>query len=143
MLSHVFDFNDRFRLMEREMDRLFYQPKNRSTGSFLTLRDTGKELVLSAELPGLSDKDIEISIERGALSLRAERKPVAPEGYKALRNERAHVRFAETIELPADIDEEAVSASLKDGVLVVTLAKAEAAKPRRIPVNDAAKALQS
>jgi HSP20 family protein len=143
MLSHVFDFNDRFRLMEREMDRLFYQPKTRSHGAFLTLRDAGKELVLSAELPGLSDKDIELTIERGTLSLRAERKPTAPEGFKALRNERAHVRFAETIELPTDVDEEAVSASLKDGVLVVTLPKAAAAKPRRIPVNDAAKALQS
>lgn len=143
MLSHVFDFNDRFRLMEREMDRLFYQPKTRSHGAFLTLRDAGKELVLTAELPGLSDKDIELTIERGTLSLRAERKPTAPEGFKALRNERAHVRFAETIELPADVDEEAVSASLKDGVLVVTLPKAAAAKPRRIPVNDAAKALQS
>lgn len=142
MLSHVFDFNDRFRLMEREMDRLFYQPTGKNH-SLLTLRDAGKELVLSAELPGLSDKDVELSIERGTLSLRAERKPAAPEGYKPLRNERAHVRLAETIELPADIDEEAVSASLKDGVLVVTLPKAAAAKPRRIPVNDAAKALQS
>lgn len=141
MLSHVFDFNDRFRLMEREMDRLFYQPKSRQ--SLLTLRDTGKELVLSAELPGLSDKDIELSIERGTLTLKAERKPAAPEGYKALRNERAHVRFAETIELPTDVNDEAVTATLKDGVLVVTLPKAEAAKPRRIPVNDAAKALQS
>jgi hypothetical protein len=47
MLSHVFDFNDRFRLMEREMDRLFYQPKGRSQGAFLTLRDAGKELVLT------------------------------------------------------------------------------------------------
>jgi HSP20 family protein len=142
MLSHVFDFNDRFRLMEREMDRLFYQPKGRNQ-SLLTLRDSGKELVLSAELPGLSDKDIELTIERGTLSLRAERKPAVPEGYKPLRNERAHVRFAETIELPADIDEEAVSATLKDGMLVVTLPKAAAATPRRIPVNDAAKALQS
>lgn len=142
MLSHVFDFNDRFRLMEREMDRLFYQPKNRSQ-SLLTLRDGGKELVLSAELPGLSDNDIELTIERGTLSLRAERKPTAPEGYKPLRNERAHVRFAETIELPTDVDEDAVTATLKDGLLVVTLPKAEAAKPRRIPVNDAAKALQS
>jgi len=141
MLSHVFDFNDRFRLMEREMDRLFYQPKHRQ--SLLTLRDAGKELVLSAELPGLSDKDIELTIERGTLSLKAERKPTAPEGFKPLRNERAHVRFAETIELPVDIEEDAVSASLKDGVLLVTLPKAAAAKPRRIPVNDAAKALQS
>ena len=140
MFSTIFDFNDRVRSMEREMDRLFTP---RAQPSWLTLRDAGAALVLTAELPGLSDKDVELTIERGALTIRAERKPAAPAGYKPLRNERAHVRFAETIELPNTIAEEQATASLKDGVLVVTLPKAEAAKPRRISVNDAAKALQS
>lgn len=125
--------------VRREMDRLFYD-FNRDlwpAGPELRLVENESELVIRAELPGVAEKDLEITLERGTLTIRGERKDEPPRGYTAVRRERRSMRFSHSYSLPARVDSEKATAMLEDGVLVLTLPKAEESKPRQIPVATA------
>ena len=125
----------------RRMDRLFEGFDARwGEGGGVTwpraeLRDTGSDLVLEAEVPGLSDKDIQLTVTQDTLGLAGERKADAPEGYSVHRRERGHQRFARSWALPTKIDADRVAATVKNGVLTVTLPKAAEARPRQITVR--------
>jgi HSP20 family protein len=93
-------------------------------------------LIVRAELPGMKKESIDISLHEGVLTLAGERKAEAlPEEGETYRSERFYGRFQRSFELPKPVEAERVSASYRDGVLTVTLAKTEAAKPRHIEVN--------
>ena len=137
MLSPFFDFNDRFRWMdsfERRMDRAMSQPSRDDLGGSMYLRDTGDELVLTADMPGVAEQDIDITIENDILTLRAQSKRSVPAGYKPVRTERAQLQLVKQIELPVRVDADSVAATLVDGVLELKLPKAAEARPRRIPI---------
>jgi HSP20 family protein len=89
---------------------------------------------LHADLPGLSEKDIDVQFEDGALCIRGERSLAVPEGGRALRRERGATRFARSLALGDDVDVERIQATMRDGVLRITLPKSERARPRQIPV---------
>ena len=93
--------------------------------------------VLTAELPGLTLKDIELSIEANRLTLRGERKIAYPDDGKTSlhRRERQAGTFRRTVALPALVDGEKVEASYRDGVLVVKLPLAASHRSRRIEVR--------
>jgi HSP20 family protein len=132
---------DPFRELQREVGRLLegldpFQPL-RNVRQFppINVYDGGDGYVLSAQLPGIAPEDVELSITGETLTLRGERK--RPEGVKDdsyRRQERPMGRWARTITLPDRVDSAQVSASFQNGVLTVTLPKAESAKPRHIPV---------
>jgi HSP20 family protein len=104
----------------------------------VTFEDTGAALKLRVELPGLSDKDVDISVTANVLSLKAARKTEAPEGYTSHRRERSSFSFTQSYELPTRIDPDKVEASLKQGVLTLTLPKAVEVQPKKITVSAAA-----
>jgi HSP20 family protein len=125
--------------MRREMDRLLWDLdrgflSGRSQGPDFRLVEKEDELVIEAELPGVAGKDLEITLDGGTLTIRGERGNEAPEGYRAVRRERGTLRFSHSYMLPARVDSGKATAKLEDGVLVLTLPKAEEAKPRQIPV---------
>jgi HSP20 family protein len=97
--------------------------------------DTDKYYV-RAELPGLSAGELDISVTGDTLSISGQRK-LASEDEKAQyhRREREAGRFSRIVTLPGQTDTEKVEASCTDGVLTVTLPKAEAAKPKQISVK--------
>jgi HSP20 family protein len=99
------------------------------------LYDHGNELVLRAEVPGMSQKDLQISATQDVLTLSGERRTEAPEGYSVHRQERGQVRFSRSFTLPCKVDVEKTSAAVKNGLLTVTLAKAAEAQPRQITVK--------
>jgi HSP20 family protein len=101
----------------------------------VNLGDDGTKLVLTADVPGMSDKDVDVTLQHDAITIRGERIVTEPAGYATLRKERGNRRFARTIALPCKVQPEGSSASVKDGVLTVTLAKAPEAQPRRIQVR--------
>jgi HSP20 family protein len=101
----------------------------------LSLADAGASLVLEADLPGMTEKDVDIQLTGDVLTLKAERRVSAPEGYTVHRNERAPARLARSIALPCKVDPERTSATLTDGVLTLTLAKAAEAQPRKISIK--------
>lgn len=102
------------------------------------IMEHGENLLLVADLPGLSKDDIELSVENRTLTLAGERKEDARfDGAASFRSERAHGRFSRVFALPATVDVSRISAEFKDGVLTVSLPKAEEAKPRKIEVHRA------
>jgi len=99
------------------------------------LRDTGTELVLEADVPGLTEKDIQLTVTQDTIGLSGERKADAPEGYSVHRRERGQQRFSRAWALPTKVDGERVEATVKNGVLTVTLPKAADSRPRQIAVK--------
>jgi HSP20 family protein len=91
--------------------------------------------VVKAELPGLRKEDIDISYQDGALTVSGERKEEKREGSNPARTERFFGRFQRTVSLPKQVDAGKIKASYKDGVLSISLPKAEEAKPKQIEVH--------
>lgn len=141
-VDRSFAFLDEF---QRRMNRLFdeFDVERWPTGydfrattwPTVNLHDNGKELVLLAEVPGLSEKEIRITGNQDMITISGERKSDVPEGYSVHRQERGAVRFSRSFTFPCKVDMERTSASVKDGVLTVTLAKAAEAQPRQITVR--------
>lgn len=88
-----------------------------------------------AELPGVAEDDLEISVIGDELTLGGERASDRPEDARLLHGERRFGRFRRVLTLPALVDAENVTARLEHGVLSLTLPKAEAERPRRIPLQ--------
>ncbi len=90
---------------------------------------------VEAELSGLKLEDLDISVVGNELTIKGERKARQPEDVVYHRRERGTGAFSRVLRLPVDIDANRVEASLKNGVLTITLPKAEAAKPRKIQIK--------
>jgi HSP20 family protein len=97
--------------------------------------ETKEAFVYRAEVPGLGEGDVSVHVEDETLLLRGERKADAPPGYEAHLRERAAVAFARKLPLPGKVDADAVTATMRDGVLTVTLPKSKDARPRQIVVT--------
>lgn len=90
-------------------------------------------IYVEADLPGMSDQDVEVMVHKGVLFIRGERKP--EEGRQYLYNGRTWGRFERTITLPDEVDADAVQAELTNGVLRLTLPKSPETKPRKIALR--------
>jgi HSP20 family protein len=98
--------------------------------------DKDDEIIVKAELPGMSGKDLEISLTDNALTIRAERKEEkeTKEGDYVVK-EMHHGEFQRTLSLPDSVDTEKAKADFKDGVLELVLPKSAPAKRRTIKVE--------
>jgi HSP20 family protein len=101
----------------------------------LDLYQNSDNVVAVIELPGMRKEDIDISLHDGTLTISGERTTGSPNGENAERTERFSGKFRRSITLPTRVDSGKVSANYKDGILTVTLPKAEEAKPKQIKVN--------
>lgn len=101
----------------------------------VNMYDAGSTLKVTAEVPGLTEKDLAITVNQNVLTLSGERKADAPEGYSIHRQERAPYRFSRSFSLPVRVNGEKTSATLKNGILTITLEKAPEAQPRQIAVK--------
>ncbi len=132
--------------MQDRINRIFGDAYNRRQDDDLTQRgewlpavdiyeNAHQEIVLKAELPGITREDIDLRVENNTLTLRGERKrdtAVKDEQYH--RVERSYGAFSRSFALPTRIDTEHVRAEFKDGVLSITLPVKAEAKPRQIEV---------
>jgi len=132
--------------IQDRMNRLFEQTLSRSRAEegitastwspAVDIYETPETIIMKADLPGLSREDIEIQIGDNTLTLRGERrfaKDVQQENY--LRIERAYGAFQRNFTLPATVQQEKIRAIFRDGVLELTLPKAEEAKPKKIAIE--------
>ncbi len=92
-------------------------------------------LYVVAELPGMKREQIDISLHDGTLTIRGERQPETTDTEKGFRSERFFGKFSRSITLPTRVDAGKVTAAYKDGLLTVTLPKAEEVKPKQIDVQ--------
>ncbi len=102
----------------------------------MDLVEEGEHLVLRADLPGVSEKDVNIELEDDVLTISGERRAEHEdrrEGY--YRIERASGRFSRSLTLPEGIDPESIEARFENGVLEVRIPKPEGRKPRRVAIN--------
>jgi HSP20 family protein len=131
------DFPAGARLFQDAVNRMFSEPATRPWSPSVDVLETENELVLKADLPDVSLKDIDIQIEQGTLSIKGERKfeKVEGKGTGYHRIERSYGEFQRYFSLPDTVDSERVKADYKNGTLTVTLPKKEVAKPRTIRVG--------
>jgi HSP20 family protein len=101
----------------------------------LDLYESGDHFVAFVELPGMRKDVIDISLHDGTLTISGERKRESNNGETSQRTERYVGTFRRSIALPTRVDPSKVSATYQDGILKVTLPKAEEAKPKQIQVS--------
>lgn len=125
-----------------ELDRAFSRGAAREShvrGSVvfphLNLWEDGENYYAEAELPGYCKDDFELSVSGNELTLKGVRRPPQNSDGTWHRQERGFGSFSRTVELPADVDGDRVSADYKIGVLNIKLPKREVAKPRRIEIK--------
>ena len=99
------------------------------------MRDAGDRFVVWAEVPGLSEKDLEVTVTANSVTIRGERKTDAPKNYTVHRKERSNVSFARSFFLPTKVDADHAEAKVTHGVLELSLPKAAEAQPRKIAVK--------
>jgi len=140
-----------FDVLRREIDRVF-EGYGRGTGSqpvaaflpgmaargypLVNLGETAEEYTVEALAPGLDPESLEVSVKGNALTLSGEKKGlegVTAEQYH--RSERSTGKFVRTLTLDSEINDKKVTAKYVNGLLVVTLPKAESAKPKKIAVS--------
>ena len=126
--------------LERLFDRFFedsffnygFTPEW-ATGVPVSLWQDEDQVYIEAELPGLIDQDVDVTVHNGMLFIRGERKP--EEGRQYLYNGRTWGRFERVITLPEAVDADNVQADLTHGILRVALPKSPEAKPKKIALK--------
>jgi HSP20 family protein len=145
---------DPFAVMQREIDRVFEDftrtwptyrtpewPAYRTAG--LTPRtdiaESDKEIEITAELPGLEEKDVEVNVADGILTIKGEKKAEKEEKDKNYQMiERGYGSFSRSLELPEGINPDAITASISNGVLKVTVPKPAPAEAKKVTIKSAA-----
>jgi HSP20 family protein len=102
----------------------------------LEVKETEEAITVDAELPGLKQEEIEVTVEEGVLTISAERKKEKDEKAKDVhRTERYYGLMERKLALPVTVEESKIDAMYKDGVLHVTLPKKPSAKPKAVAVK--------
>lgn len=134
--SDVEDFPAGIRLFQDSLSRLFSEPASRPWSPAVDIFENENALILKADLPDVDPKNVGIQLENGTLTLKGERKFEHQDNNRGFhRIERSYGSFVRAFSLPDTVDGEKVKADYKNGVLTVTLAKKEVAKPKMINVE--------
>jgi len=127
--------------MQQEMNRLFedfFGEQRAEEGNWMPAIDvseTENETVVRAELPGMTQDDIELNLQENVLTLKGEkRQEKNEEGENFHRIERTYGKFSRSFSIPAGVKSEDVKATFKDGVLTITLPKPEEIRPKKIEI---------
>jgi len=134
--------------LQREIDRLFDDfsrgfPAVSGNGTnkllpSMDVTETDKEIEITAELPGIEEKDVQINITDNVLTIRGEKKAEKEEKDKNYRLvERSYGSFERTLQLPEGVNADAIKASIAKGVLKVTVPKPAPAQAKKIEVKPA------
>jgi HSP20 family protein len=133
--------------VSKQLNRIFGRfPARAETGSeVLTMADwaptvditeTDSAYMIKGEIPGVNKEDVKVTIEDGMITMRGERKQEKEEKDKKYhRIERSYGSFLRSFRVPDDVDENAVKAEFKDGMINVTLPKSDKSKPKSINVS--------
>jgi HSP20 family protein len=129
--------------VRRDMDRLFESTfpriQRHRAPSFpaINVWSNDKEgIIVTAELPGVAPDDIDIEVTADTLTLSGKRQPEqVPETTKYHRRERSYGEFTRTFQLPYSVNRDKVKATVQNGVLQISLPRAEAERPKQIAVH--------
>jgi HSP20 family protein len=131
--------------LHREIDRLFNEfaqgigPNGQQNiVPNIEISETDKAIEVSAEMPGLERKDVEISIDDDALTIRGEKKIEENKDKNVQHSERSYGVFLRMLQLPPGIDPSSVQATMSNGVLKITIPRPAKSEPKKIEVKEAA-----
>ena len=140
-VSHLYD--DPFQPLETRMNQLFRgmfesMGSDSGLGNYpVDVDEDDEKITIEAEMPGFKRDEIDVNVENGVLTIKAERSSKdASDGKKRHMAERRFTRVQRAFTLPRTVDGSEVDAGLKDGVLTLTLKKSEESKPRKIEIRD-------
>ena len=117
-------------------DFLSTPASGRNSVPAVDVRETDAEFLMEVELPGLTEKDVEVKLENTLLTISSskdEKKEEKKNGY--VMRERRSTQFSRSFVLPEDVDREKIAAEFKNGILQLTFPKVPAAKPKTIEVK--------
>lgn len=129
---------DPFRDFDRMTEQLLGVPSGSARAPRFMPMDlyrSGDHYVLHADLPGVDPGSVDLGVENGTLTIKAQRSERTEEGVQWIASERFTGTYMRQISLGDDIDAERISATYANGVLTVTLPVAERAKPRRVEIK--------
>jgi HSP20 family protein len=130
--------------MQQEMNRLFDEffgerRTGMTEGQWVPAVDVSEnesEMVVRAELPGMTHDDIEVNLQDNVLTLKGEKKQERKEDKENFHClERSYGSFTRSFSLPAGVKQEDIKATFKDGILEISLPKAEEEKPKKIAIT--------
>jgi HSP20 family protein len=134
-----------FSFLQQEIDRLFEGVTRNIPGLATTtmpsmdISETDKAIEITAELPGLEKKDVELNVAENVLTIRGEKKNEREEKNKDYHLvERSYGAFSRSVELPAGVKVEDISAEIANGVLKVTVQKPAPKQTKQIEIKSAA-----
>jgi HSP20 family protein len=140
-----------FGFLQREIDRLFQDftrgglevPGQAQVNLVpsIDVAETDKDIVITAEMPGLERKDVDISLEDDVLTIRGEKKVESEQGDKNKNyyvSERSYGVFYRVLQLPTGTDPSKIQATMSKGVLKITIPKPARSEPKKIEVKEAA-----
>lgn len=127
MFGPLSELTNRMDWLREEMEPAFLPALN--------VWEEGETLKVEVEIPGVKLEDVEVAFDKGELTIKGEKKVEIKESATLHRRERLAGSFTRTMTVPWEIKADEVSAELKDGILTVSLPKAEAAKPRKVAVK--------
>lgn len=122
---------DPFYDLRREMERLFepdwfFKRENLLLSPSIEVKESDKELIITAELPGVDEKDIDVSLSNNTLTIKGEKKAEREEkGDNYYVSERSYGNFSRSFTLPYEVDQDAIEARFSKGVLTLTFPKSE------------------
>jgi len=127
MFGPLSELTNRMDWLREDLEPAFLPPLN--------VWEEGDTLKVDVEIPGVKLEDVEVSFNKGELTIKGEKKVVIQDSATLHRRERLAGTFTRTMTVPWEIKADQVSAELKDGILTVTLPKAEGAEPRKVAVK--------
>jgi HSP20 family protein len=134
---------DPFVQFERQFNRLAQRTPGSVAGMPMDAVRRDGEIALRFDLPGVDPASIDVTVDRGVLTVTAKREQEYAEGDKLFIRERISGTFTRRVRLSDDLDSAAVEASFNDGVLSVRIPVAEKAQPRKIEIQGAPRAEQA
>ena len=128
---------DGFRFI-RNLDRFFDDAVTAvvpHTEAACDIEENATHYLLNFDVPGVTKENLKIELKENVLTISGERKNLRDEKNKSHLVERIHGKFYRAVTLPTEVDANKIEAAYRDGVLQVSVPKAEAAKPRQIPIQ--------
>jgi len=121
---------------QRPFGSTFLSPVITRRFPLVNFSDDEGHVYVDALVPGVDPKDVDLTVLRNTLTVSGERKPFEEQkGQIVHRSELGSGKFSRTLELPIDIDPDRISAKYKNGIMRISLAKAEHAKPKKIEIK--------
>lgn len=125
-------------LEKQEVDTTADIENNRNVRTFVPrvdIYETEQNVILLADMPGVNEQSVDITLEKNILTIVGYAEPQAPENFEPAYSEYRFGNYKRTFALSDEVDRDQIEATVKNGVLRLVMPKAEAAKTRKIKVN--------